>query len=113
MLLRQREFSFCRTRTLAPTKVASHDQGELASIEDPFLLDRVALAAPPCGSDRLRRASPMTLLLPPSGCVYEMRFPVLSSQPQVRISRSVRSRPGSGLSLVMYSALPAIDLVPS
>jgi len=66
MLLRQREFSFCRTRTLAPTKVASHDQGELASIEDPFLLDRVALAAPPCGSDRLRRASPMTLLLPPS-----------------------------------------------
>jgi len=32
----------------------------LASFEDPIFLDRVALAAPPCGSDLLRHVPPMT-----------------------------------------------------
>ena len=38
----------------------------LASFENPIFLDRVALAAPPCGSDRLRHVPPMTQLLPRS-----------------------------------------------
>jgi hypothetical protein len=43
-----------RPRWLPVIKVNS------ASFENPIFLDRVALAAPPCGSDRLRHVPPMT-----------------------------------------------------